>query len=159
MANLIYATIKGKKQGLISAGCSTFDSIGNKYQSGHTDEILVLSFDHEITRAMNVNHRPVSFVKPIDKSSPLLGVAISNNEELEIEFFFYRTSMSGGNELYYSVKIQKAFLDRINVCYPHSINHSNNQPEELISVKYASITWQHHIAGTSGYSFWEDRLY
>ncbi|MCG3463369.1 type VI secretion system tube protein Hcp [Xenorhabdus bovienii] len=112
MANLIYATIKGKKQGLISAGCSTFYLIGNNYQSGHADEILVLSFDHEITRTMNVNHRPVSFVKPIDKSSPLLGVAISNN-----------------------------------------------QPEELISVKYASITWQHHIAGTSGYSFWEDRLY
>ncbi len=32
MSNLIYATIKGKNQGLISAGCSTFDSIGNKYQ-------------------------------------------------------------------------------------------------------------------------------
>lgn len=37
MANNIYLTITGKKQGLISAGCSTFDSIGNKYQAAHQD--------------------------------------------------------------------------------------------------------------------------
>ncbi|MDC9603619.1 Hcp family type VI secretion system effector [Xenorhabdus griffiniae] len=159
MANLIYATIKGKKQGLISAGCSTFDSIGNKYQTGHENEILIISFEHEITRMSNVNHRPVSFIKPIDKSSPLLGVAISENEELEIEFFFYRTSMNGGNELYYSVKLIKAFIERMNVNYPHSINHDNHQPEEMVSINYASITWQHHTAGTSGYTFWEDRIY
>ncbi|MCG3463395.1 Hcp family type VI secretion system effector [Xenorhabdus bovienii] len=159
MANLIYATIKGKKQGLISTACSTFDSIGNKYQSGHENEIFIISFEHEITRMSNVNHRPVSFIKPIDKSSPLLGVSISNNEELEIEFFFYRTSITGGNELYYSVKLQKAFIERINVSYPHSINHANQQPEEMISIKYASITWQHLAAGTSGYSFWEDSVY
>ncbi|MDC9597221.1 Hcp family type VI secretion system effector [Xenorhabdus anantnagensis] len=159
MANLIYATIKGKKQGLISAGCSTADSIGNKYQAGHEDEVLILSFEHEITRMSNVNHRPVSFIKPIDKSSPLLGVAIDNNEELEVEFFFYRTSISGGNELYYSVKLKSASIERVNVNYPHSINHNNHQPEEMISIKYKSITWQHHAAGTSGYSFWEDRVY
>lgn len=34
MANLIYASIDGEKQGLISAGCSTLDSIGNRYQLG-----------------------------------------------------------------------------------------------------------------------------
>ncbi|MBC8953273.1 hypothetical protein Xenpb_02004 [Xenorhabdus sp. PB62.4] len=31
MANSIYVTIKGKLQGLISQGCSTLDSIGNKF--------------------------------------------------------------------------------------------------------------------------------
>ncbi|PHM33383.1 hypothetical protein Xmau_04535 [Xenorhabdus mauleonii] len=159
MANLIYATIKGKKQGIISTGCSTFDSIGNKYQSGHEDEIFILSLDHEMTRMGNVNHRPISFTKPIDKSSPLLGVSISDNEELEIEFFFYRTASNGGIELYYSIKLKKAFIERINVSYPHAINHANQQPEEMISVRYASITWQHFAAGTSGYSFWEDRVY
>ncbi|CAQ83559.1 conserved hypothetical protein [Photorhabdus asymbiotica] len=33
MANLIYLTIKGKTQGLLSSGCSSIDSIGNKYQT------------------------------------------------------------------------------------------------------------------------------
>ncbi|ETS32425.1 type VI secretion system effector, Hcp1 family [Photorhabdus khanii NC19] len=82
MSNLIYATIKGKNQGLISAGCSTFDSIGNKYQENHRDQILVYSATHSLTRVQHVSHHPFNIIKPIDKSSPLLGLAISNNEEL-----------------------------------------------------------------------------
>lgn len=31
MANLIYLKLTGKNQGLISAGCSTRDSIGNMF--------------------------------------------------------------------------------------------------------------------------------
>ena len=30
MANLIYLTLNGEKQGLISAGCCSLDSVGNK---------------------------------------------------------------------------------------------------------------------------------
>lgn len=41
MANHGYMTITGKSQGLISAGCSTQDSIGNKCQAAHTDEMQV----------------------------------------------------------------------------------------------------------------------
>lgn len=43
MANHGYMTINGTAQGLISAGCATRDSIGNKYQAAHTDEIMVLA--------------------------------------------------------------------------------------------------------------------
>lgn len=56
MANLIYVKIIGQKQGLISAGCSTYDSVGNRFQSAHRDEIIVLHFDHEIVRSQNVKH-------------------------------------------------------------------------------------------------------
>ncbi|MEE3651818.1 MULTISPECIES: Hcp family type VI secretion system effector [unclassified Brenneria] len=159
MANLIYVTIEGKKQGLISSGCSTFDSIGNKYQAIHKDEIFILSFEHDMNRSMNITHMPVSFIKLIDKSSPLLGTAITDNEELFLEFKFYRTSDKGGNELYYSIKIRKAFIVKLSVVYPHAINHSDNQPEELVSVKYSSIEWTHHISRTSGYSLWGESVF
>lgn len=159
MANLIYVTVKGKNQGLISAGCSTFDSIGNKYQAGHEDQIMVLAFEHEITREQNVNHGPVTFVKAIDKSSPLLGIAISDNECLELEFLFYRNSTSGANELYYTIKLTKAYLSSVSVDYPHSVDHSESQPEEVIRLNYQSISWSHHKAGTSGYSIWDERVY
>ena len=54
MANHSYMTINGKKMGLISAGCSTQDSIGNKCQIGHTDQILVLALNHAMsTVSMN----------------------------------------------------------------------------------------------------------
>ncbi|MFU2318851.1 Hcp family type VI secretion system effector [Rahnella sp. PCH160] len=159
MANMIYLTITGKKQGLISAGCSTADSIGNKYQLGHRDQIMVVSFEHALTRSQNVNHGPISFIKFIDKSSPLFGMAISNNEELELKFDFYRTSSSGGYEIFYTVTVRKAFLHGVSVIYPHTIDHSGNQPEEMISVNYQNITWEHHIAGTAGYSIWDERIF
>ena len=46
MASHGYMSISGKSQGVISAGCSTPESIGNKCQTGHRDEIMVLSFNH-----------------------------------------------------------------------------------------------------------------
>jgi len=87
MANHGYMSINGKSQGLISAGCSTQDSIGNKCQEGHRDEIMVMSFNHNMLNTGNVRastHGPVVITKSIDKSSPLLAVALSNREELNM---------------------------------------------------------------------------
>jgi len=159
MSNIIYAKITGKKQGLISAGCSSFDSIGNRYQKGHEDEIMIFSLESEISRLQHVVHEPVSFVKPVDKSTPLLGIAISENEELSIVFEEYRTTATGGVELYFSRKLTGAFLERIKTISPHTLNNNDKLPEELILVRYSSITWQHHIAGTTGYSIWDERVY
>ncbi|MCE1635987.1 type VI secretion system tube protein Hcp, partial [Enterobacter hormaechei] len=80
MSYMIYLSLNGKKQGLISAGCSTLDSIGNRYQKGHEDQIQVLSLNHSISRQQNVSHQPIQFIKPVDKSSPLLEMAIDSNE-------------------------------------------------------------------------------
>ena len=35
MANISYLSLSGETQGLISAGCSTLDSVGNKAQPEH----------------------------------------------------------------------------------------------------------------------------
>lgn len=88
MSNMIYLSIKGKIQGLISEGCGSYASIGNKYQINHVDEIFVLQFDHSLSREYNVVHHPIKFYKPIDKSSPLLNAALSENEELSAVFNF-----------------------------------------------------------------------
>ncbi|HHQ6623574.1 TPA: Hcp family type VI secretion system effector [Serratia fonticola] len=159
MANVIYATLKGKQQGLISAGCSSMDSIGNKGQAGHLDQILINSLNYAMSREQHVSHHPVVFTKPIDKSSPLLGVAISSNESLEVLFEFYRTNASGAQELYFTILLTDATISDISGSHPHSITHSGAQPQETISLKYKSITWSHIIAGTSGYSIWDDRVY
>ncbi|HEK0724433.1 TPA: type VI secretion system tube protein Hcp [Proteus mirabilis] len=64
--------LNGNKQGLISAGCSSYDSIGNRYQNNHSDEILVYSTDYDISRHQNISHAPFVFEKADDKSSALL---------------------------------------------------------------------------------------
>ncbi|CAI0690690.1 Hcp family type VI secretion system effector [Serratia fonticola] len=159
MANLVYMTLKGEKQGLISAGCSSFDSIGNKFQSGHADQCMVYALTHGINREQHASHQPFIITKPIDKATPLIGMAISNNEELYLLLDFYRTSSQGQQEKYFSVEIRKANLKRVGMNYPHLLTNADSQPEEVLSVSYNDIKWTHHIAGTTGYSVWDDRVY
>ncbi len=46
MANMSYLSLSGETQGLISAGCSTLDSIGNKAQPEHKDHGLCANALH-----------------------------------------------------------------------------------------------------------------
>lgn len=159
MANPVYLTLNGDLQGLISAGCSSLASIGNKAQLKHVDQIMVLSMSHGISRAHNVNHLAITMQKPVDKATPLLNKAITENECLTCDFEFYRTNRFGINELYYKIKIINARISDINLSFPHTITDNGSQPEETISFTYESITQEHCIAGTSAYSLWEERLF
>ncbi len=42
-----YMSITGTKQGLITAGAFTEDSVGNTYQEGHEDQVMVQGFNHD----------------------------------------------------------------------------------------------------------------
>lgn len=112
MADIIYLTLNGNKQGLISAGCSSYDSIGNRYQNNHSDEILVYSTDYDISRHQNISHAPFVFEKADDKSSALLLSSITNNEILECDFKYYRIDKNGGllHYIVYLIVITPVFV-------------------------------------------------
>ena len=157
MANHGYMTITGKAQGLISAGCSTQDSIGNKCQSGHTDEIMVLSYTHNMVNIGNINkptHSPIIITKNVDKASPLLAQALSTREEVNCTISFYRVSSFGMQEKFYSVSINGGVIADLTLEMPHAILQSDAETQEHISIRYRDITWTHHVAGTSGDSTW-----
>lgn len=158
MSHLIYLTLEGSKQGLISSGCSTQDSIGNRYQKGHEDEIQVLSLNHSITRSQNTAHQPVQIVKPIDKASPLLAAAIDSNEVLKAKFTFFRTSANGQLEKFYEIKLTEASIIDVSCVYPNSVNDHESMPYERIQLKYQSIAWNHLSANTSSYSINKDNV-
>ncbi|MGK7286437.1 Hcp family type VI secretion system effector [Buttiauxella agrestis] len=159
MANTTYLTLNGKTQGLISAGCCSLDSIGNKAQIAHLDQIMILEINHRITRINNVNHQMLTIKKPIDKSSPLLNKAITENETLACEFPMYRINRFGVNELYYIIKLTEARICEIQLTIPHVINDNGGQAEETVSFVYEAISWEHCSAGTSSYSLWMDCIF
>ncbi len=159
MANIIYLSINGTQQGLISSGCSTQKSIGNNYQLTHEDEIFIYELISEMTREQNVMVQPVQIRKPIDKSTPLLAHSVTNNEELECTFKFYRSSRGGGMEFYFQLKLFKAHINHIRFYYPNSLTHNDSQPQESISFIYESVSWEHIAAGTSAWSLWEERIF
>lgn len=157
MAHHGYLSITGNTQGVISAGCSTPDSIGNKCQDGHRDEIMVLSFQHDMINRGNINastHGPIIIAKNIDKSSPLLAVALSTREELHCVVDFYRHSPFGQQEKYYTIDIRGCVIADIHVNVPHAILYGDMEAQEILALRYREIIWTHHLAGTSGYSVW-----
>ncbi|MCU1760773.1 Hcp family type VI secretion system effector [Pseudomonas sp. 14P_8.1_Bac3] len=157
MANHGYMTIKGKVQGLISAGCSTQDSIGNKYQAVHTDEIMVLSYSHNIANIGNINrstHNPIIITKNVDKSSPLLAQALSNREEINCTISFYRVSSFGMQEKFYTISIDGGVIVDLTLEMPHVVLQNDAEPQEQVAIRYREIAWIHHLAKTAGYSSW-----
>lgn len=158
MAYPVYLVLRGKNQGLISAGCSSVDSIGNRHQIGHEDEIQVLSLTNGSFRTQNAAYQPITFTKPIDKSSPLLSTALDNNEILEAKFTFYRTSQHGQLESYYEIKLTDVSLTEVSEIYPDSINNNESMPYQRIQMKFVSISRNHLKGSTSGYSINSDMI-
>ncbi|WP_095067134.1 Hcp family type VI secretion system effector [Pseudomonas sp. Irchel 3A18] len=160
MAHHGYMTITGKNQGFISAGCSTQESIGNKCQDGHADEIMVLSFSHNMNNIGGIRHathHPVVITKNIDKSSPLLAQALANREELNCKIDFFRNSAQGKLEKFYTVELIAGMVADLSVDIPHSIRQNDSVPLEHIAIRYRDIIWTHHKAGTIGYASWIEK--
>lgn len=144
MGNIVYLTIAGELQGAISDGCGTIASVGNRWQTGHEDEIFVFSLSNSITSTGKGSHlHGLRFCKLIDKSTPLFVNAINNNEQLYMDFYFYRINRFGRWEKYYYIQLRGAFLSGIQ----HQFSE-NNLDTETITISYEYILCKHLIANT-----------
>ncbi|EJF4986134.1 type VI secretion system tube protein Hcp, partial [Salmonella enterica] len=136
--------IVGERQGVISEGCGSESSVGNRYQAGHEDEIFVFSLQALVSSAVaGVNHQGIRFCKPIDKSSPLFTQAINNNERCTLDFTFYRINRWGRWEKYYQIEVRGASV----TAWWMQIR-LDGIAEELITINYDYICSKHLIANT-----------
>lgn len=166
MATPAYMSVTGVKQGLITAGAFTADSVGNTYQEGHEDEVMVQAFSHKIispgdhqagqTPGLRV-HKPVCITKVFDKASPLLWAALTSGERItEVVIKWYRTSASGTQEHYFTTRLEEATIVEING-YMHNCQDPENAHFthlEDVHFTYRKITWTHEVSGTSGSDDW-----
>jgi type VI secretion system secreted protein Hcp len=96
-----FMTLRGATQGLISAGAFTEASVGNIYQLGREDQIMIQALSHGIfvpkgSGSGRRMHKPLIITKAIDKSSPLINNALCSGELLNsccVEW--YRTAAQG----------------------------------------------------------------
>ena len=153
MAHTAYLSITGKTQGSISQGCNTKDSIGNKAQVSHQDEITVLACDISLSKLGG--DAEVVITKPIDKSSPLLGNAFSKQEHLQCTINFYRTNEQGYNEKFYSIELIDTLITTLSFNQPNVLSSGDEEMSESVSFSYRDIIWKHKISGTEGYDTWE----
>ncbi|MEM8985881.1 MAG: Hcp family type VI secretion system effector [Pseudomonadota bacterium] len=161
-----YMTIEGATQGDITAGAFTDDSVGNIWQEGHEDEILVQAFKHNLIIPRDPQsgqpsgqrvHQPFTITKVFDKSSPLLYNALCSGENLtKVELKWFRTSSAGTQEHYFTHILEDARIVDIQAYMPNAQDPAMASFTHLedVSLSYRKITWTHEIAGTSGSDDW-----
>ncbi len=102
-------------------------------------------------------HKPFSFTCSLNKAVPLLYNALTNGERLPIvEVHWFRTSTSGGQEYYFTTRLEDAIITDINLVMPNAQDQDNNDKTELfkVSLNYRKVVWEHIAAGTSGSDDW-----
>lgn len=159
-----YLTIKGSRQGLISAGAMTDGSIGNLWQRGHEDQILVQSLDHRVMvpRGMSSGkrmHSPYVITKTIDKSSPLIFNALCTGEPLDIcRLDYYRTSSHGTQENHYTIELEDAVIVGVEEVMPHcqDLSTAHFTVLETIHIAYRRITKRHEVCRTMCSDEWRE---
>ncbi|WHS62383.1 Hcp family type VI secretion system effector [Pseudomonas sp. G2-4] len=166
MATPAYMTITGIKQGLITAGAFTADSVGNIFQEGREDRIMVQGFQHQVTIPRDAQsgqptgqrvHHPLIITKVFDKSTPLLLGALTSGERMEeVAIQWFRTSAAGTQEHYFTTTLWDAIIVEIKDYMFNCQDPANAHFTHLEDVHftYRKITWTHEVSGTSGSDDW-----
>ena len=161
-----YIKIEGKTQGNITQGAFTADSVGNVYVEGHEDEILIQEIVHRVTTPTDPQsgqpsgqrvHKPFVFTSALNKATPLLYQALTTGELLpSVEVKWYRTSVDGKQEHFFTTKLEDAIVVDIETVLPHAQNEKNSNYTQLIKVSmaYRKIIWTHDVAGTEASDDW-----
>ncbi|WP_299004832.1 Hcp family type VI secretion system effector [uncultured Shewanella sp.] len=161
-----YISIEGQTQGNITAGAFTSDSVGDIFVEGHEDEMLVQEFNHIVTVPTDPQsgqpsgqrvHKPFIFTVALNKAVPLMYNALSTGEKLtSVVLNWYRTSIEGKQEHFFSTTLEGATIVDIDCQMPHCQDPSQSDFTQLVKVSlaYRKINWDHTIAGTSGADDW-----
>ena len=165
-----YISIQGKSQGNLTAGAFTADSVGNIYVQGHEDEMLVQAFEHLVSVPTDPQsgqpagqrvHRPFRFTVALNKAVPLLYNALASGEMLPaVTLKWFRTSVEGRQEHFFSTRLTDATVVDIDCQMPHCQDANKSEFTQLIRVALANRKneWEHTVAGTSGADDWRAPL-
>lgn len=162
MALNAYLKLKGQKQGEIK---------GSVTQKGRENKIMVIAVNHDIISPRDAAsglatgrrmHKPFVITKELDKSTPLLHKALSNNElitEFELQFWTNKLSKvgaAGTENQHYTVKLTNA-----NICEINFRMLNNKNPElvnfaeyEEVSFTYQKIEWIWNDGGITASDNW-----
>ena len=151
---------------VIKAGAFTEDSVGNVYVEGHEDEIMAQAISHIVTVPTDPQsgqpagqrvHKAFKFTCSLNKAVPLMYNALASGEMLpKVEVTWFRTSIDGRQEKFFSTVLEDAVIVDMNLVMPNAQDPSNAPYTQLleVSLSYRKINWDHTISGTSGSDDW-----
>ncbi len=151
-AEPIQVTIEGARQGKI---------LGD----GPDKSIVALGYQHELTVPRDAAtgaatgrrmHKPLTFVKAIDRATPQILSALTTNEKLSITLKMSKPGAGGGKEAeYFTITLTDAYVSSVRNWKPNTRDLSADRAGDLeeVTIYYRMITWS-HADGTSATDDW-----
>lgn len=147
-AENVYLNLKANGSDI--QGESTVTSMGR----ANSIECMAFEFAVEINRTGATatgrrTYEPIRFVKRIDKSSPLLYKALTQNEVVEGKFRFFRPSPNDGTtQHFYTIEFKNGRIASVRNLVDN-LARPNLAPTEEVTIVFQSITWTYEIGGIS----------
>jgi type VI secretion system secreted protein Hcp len=162
MALNAYMYLKGQKQGNIN---------GSVTQKGHENSIAVHAASHSVVVPRDPQsglptgkrmHKPFVVTKEIDKSSPLLYLALATNENLPTCQFQYSaaTPVAGIEKQIYTIMLTNANIASIDHRMYNNLEPgmANLPVQEEIAFTYQKIQWTWADGSVTSSDDWEARV-
>jgi len=157
MALPAYLTLAGERQGPIVGSCK---------QKGREDTILVEAVDHEVSIPRDSQtglatgkrvHHPLTILKLVDRSSPLLYMALTSGEHMKtVELKWYQINEKGQEENYFTTSLEDAIIVAIKAfkknCQDPAQSHLGDMEE--VSFTYRKIIWRAMKDGVESEDDW-----
>jgi type VI secretion system secreted protein Hcp len=134
---------------------------------GRENTIECLSFEYSLETAREAGsgmatgrrlHKGVVLTKRIDKSSPLLIKALTENTKLEASFLFFRPNPSGDGttEQFYKVDLKEARISAFKQWSPDVMvpNAHAIPPMERVEFVFGHINWTYTNGGVQHEDSW-----
>jgi len=144
-----YLRLEGNNQGVIEGECT---------QKGYEKWILVygVKSQMEVPRDQHTGlptgqriHHPLTIIKSVDSSSPLICQALVSGERIKkFQLNFHRINEQGEEELYYTIELKNALIVDYQLTKLNMKEEAfKNYPDmEEVSFTFESITWSHKKA-------------
>lgn len=136
-----------KVDGQLIKGDSTVTSLGRE------DTIECTAYDQSAGTQFGTDLSPVTCVKRVDRSSPLLVRALLDKRPVEAQFRFFRPSPTGDGttQQFYTITLKQAQVVGYRIFVPDTITPATASlpPLEEITLSFRSATWTFEAAGVS----------
>jgi type VI secretion system secreted protein Hcp len=159
MAETVHLFLKAN--GSQIKGDSTQESLGRK------DSIECVAFDQSVTTAREAGtgmmtgrrqYQPLKIVKRIDRASPLIMKALTNNEKIDGVFKFFRPNPTGDGttEQFYTVEIKDGHVASVKELVQNTLEPdlANHPPLEEVAFVFHTISWTFTNGGVQHEDSW-----
>ncbi|MET0341190.1 MAG: type VI secretion system tube protein TssD [Polyangiales bacterium] len=106
------------------------------------------------------SYEPIVIRKRIDKSTPLLAKALTQNEKIEAEFKFFRPNPGGDGttQQFYTIAIKDGRVASFKMVVPDCIDpaHSKRPPLEEVTFSFHTISWTYTDGGVQHEDSWSE---